>query len=171
MTNFQHLSQAWDLQWWLREVDRFLWLTQKHQRGHCAHKKNEYKTDNNEELTVDTLFQLLVQDGQNLELAWLTWLCIIYIDHSDWVKETCQSRRNSYYEQVDNHCPHNRQAPPHHTNIMTIRYTDTTTITQNLLYAITAPGVVLVSTNATAYIASCSGLCLSNGWWQTIHKH
>ena len=36
---------------------------------------------------------------------------IRHTDHSGRVEETCQSNRNSYYEQVDNHCTRNR----HHT--------------------------------------------------------
>ena len=60
-TNFQHLSRSWDIQ--RRDgakLTDFAGLLENTIREAAVHiKKNKYKTDNNTELTVDTLFSII----------------------------------------------------------------------------------------------------------------
>ena len=60
MTNFQHLIQAWHLQWQDGEkLTDFAGQLKNTLRETPVHIKNKYKTDNNTELTVYTLFSLM----------------------------------------------------------------------------------------------------------------
>ena len=60
MTNFQHLSRAWDLQ--RRDGEKltdFAGRLENTIREAAVHIKNKYKTDNTTELAVDTLFSIM----------------------------------------------------------------------------------------------------------------
>ena len=60
MTNFQHLSRAWDLQ--RRDGEKltdFAGRLENTIREAAVHIKNKYKKDNNADLTVDTLFSVM----------------------------------------------------------------------------------------------------------------
>ena len=60
MTNFLYLSQAWDLQRWDGEkFTDFARQLENTIREAGVPMKNKYKTDNNAELTVDTLFSIM----------------------------------------------------------------------------------------------------------------
>ena len=118
-----------------------------------------------------SLCQFLMPVQKSLETYWMHH--VLYTDHSDWVEQTCQSNRNSHYEQVDNHHTDDRQVSPHHTNATTIRHTEAATTTQNLPYARTTTGVTLASADATAHIVTSLSIKLMSQqqMTHTIHKH